>query len=136
MSSLYETLGVDKAADSSDIRRAYLKLSKTEHPDKGGSAERFKTIQNAYEILSDEQKRSYYDQTGQIQGEEVSSGNAMPFPFDLGAMFGGMGFGGGGGPFGGMNFGGGGSASSVRQKRPKAPSKTHEISLSLREYFV
>jgi len=136
MSSLYETLGVDKNADPGEIRRAYLKLSKTEHPDKGGSAERFKTIQNAYEVLSDEQKRSYYDQTGQIQGEDGGGGggNGMPFPFDLGAMFGGMGFG-GGGPFGGMNFGGGGGGPVPNRKRPKAPSKTHEISLSLRDYF-
>jgi DnaJ family protein A protein 2 len=53
----------------------------------------------------------------------------MPFPFDLGAMFGGMGF---GGPFGGMGFGG---PQQQRQKRPKAPPKTHEIGLTLKDFF-
>jgi len=131
MPSLYESLGIERNADSGEIRRAYLKLSKTEHPDKGGDADRFKVIQNAYEILSDEQKRGYYDQTGQVPGEEVSNGGGgMPFPFDLGAMFGGMGF---GGPFGGMGFGGGGN--QMRQKRPKAPPKTHEIGLTFKDFF-
>ena len=132
MRSLYEVLGVERNADPGEIRKAYLKLSKTEHPDKGGDAERFKSISQAYETLSDEQKRNYYDQTGQIQGEEqggVQNGGGMPFPFDLGAMFGGMGF---GGPFGGMPFGGGGGP---KQKRPKAPSKSHEIHLTLRDFF-
>ena len=136
MPSLYETLGVDRSADPGEIRKAYLKLSKTEHPDKGGDAERFKSISQAYETLSDEEKRNYYDQTGQIQGEEQGGGahpGGIPFPFDLGAMFGGMGFG-GGGPFGGMPFGGGGG-NAVKQKRPKAPPKSHEINLTLRDFF-
>ena len=45
--SLYEDLGLSKGADSQEIRRAYLKLSKTEHPDKGGDEERFKKLQTA-----------------------------------------------------------------------------------------
>lgn len=135
MSSLYEQLGLQKDADPGEIRRAYLKLSKTEHPDKGGDADRFKVIQGAYEVLSDEEKRNYYDQTGQIQGEGGQGGGGMPqgFPFDLGAMFGGMGFG-AGSPFGGgMQFGGG--QQQVRQKRPKAPPKIHDIGLTLRDFF-
>jgi DnaJ-class molecular chaperone len=132
MPSLYETLGLGKGADAGEIRKAYLKLSKTEHPDKGGSEERFKKISQAYEILSDDQKRGYYDQTGQIPGDEAptSGGGGMPFPFDLGAMFGGMGF--GGNPFGGNPFGGG---QQMRQKRPKAPPKTHDIGLTLKDFF-
>jgi DnaJ family protein A protein 2 len=132
MPSLYEDLGVDRGADSQEIRRAYLKLSKTEHPDKGGNAERFKVIQNAYEVLSDEQKRAVYDQTGQIQGDEMQGqpgGMPFGFPFDLGAMFGGMG---GGFPFGG---GGGGGGGPKRQKGKKAPPKIHEINLTLRDFF-
>lgn len=132
MPSLYEDLGVERGADSQEIRRAYLKLSKTEHPDKGGDAERFKIIQNAYEVLSDEQKKAVYDQTGQVQGDEVQQqGGGMPFgfPFDLGAMFGGMG-GGGGFPFPGM-----GGGQHRRQKGKKAPPKIHELNLTLRDFF-
>ena len=131
--SLYESLGVDRGADSQEIRKAYLKLSKTEHPDKGGDAERFKVIQNAYEVLSDEHKRSIYDQTGQIQGDEQQQGmpGGMPFgfPFDIGSMFGGMG---GGFPFPGM---GGGGVPQRKQKGKKAPPKIHEINLTLRDFF-
>jgi DnaJ family protein A protein 2 len=131
MPSLYENLGLERGADQQEIRRAYLKLSKTEHPDKGGDAERFKVIQNAYEVLSDEQKRAVYDQTGQVQGDE-QQGGGMPFgfPFDIGAMFGGMG---GGFPFPGMGMGGGGQ--SRRQKGRKAPPKIHEINLSIHDFF-
>lgn len=129
MPSLYEDLGIDRSADSQEIRRAYLKLSKTEHPDKGGDAERFKVIQNAYEVLSDEQKRAVYDQTGQIQGDEMQGqpgGMPFGFPFDIGAMFGGM---------GGFPFGGGGGPTQRRQKGKKAPPKIHEINLTLRDFF-
>jgi DnaJ homolog subfamily A member 2 len=135
--SLYENLGVERGADPQEIRKAYLKLSKTEHPDKGGDAERFKVIQNAYEVLSDERKRSIYDQTGQIQGDEQQQGGGMPggmpfgFPFDIGSMFGGMG---GGFPFGGMG-GMHGGGPQRRQKGKKAPQKIHEINLTLRDFF-
>ena len=89
--SLYEDLGLSRNADTQEIRKAYLRLSKTEHPDKGGDAERFKVIQNAYEVLSDEHKRSVYDQTGQIQGDEqqqqgMPGGMPFGFPFDIGSM--------------------------------------------------
>ena len=126
-------MGVERGADPQEIRRAYLKLSKTEHPDKGGNADRFKVIQNAYEVLSDERKRSIYDQTGQVQGDEMQQqgGGGMPFgfPFDIGAMFGGMG---GGFPFPGM---GGGGPGQRPPKRKKAPPKIHEINLTLRDFF-
>ena len=127
MPSLYEDLGVERNADPQEIRRAYLKLSKTEHPDKGGNPERFKVIQNAYEVLSDENKRSIYDQTGQIQDEEMQGGHpgGMPFgfPFDIGAMF------------GGFPFGGGGPQVQKRPKGKKAPPKIHEINLTLCDFF-
>ena len=62
--SLYERLGLSKGASSQEIRKAYLNLSRTEHPDKGGNEEKFKKLQEAYEILSDDEKRGFYDQTG------------------------------------------------------------------------
>jgi DnaJ family protein A protein 2 len=131
MPSLYESLGIERNADSQEIRRAYLKLSKTLHPDKGGDPEKFKVIQEAYEVLSDENKRNIYDQTGRIQGEEIQENGGMPFgfPFDLGAMFG-MG---GGFPFGGG--GGGGGPFPQRKRGKKAPPKIHEIHLTLRDFF-
>lgn len=134
MPSLYEELGIERTADAQEIRKAYLKLSKTQHPDKGGDAERFKVIQNAYEVLSDDQKRAVYDQTGQIQGDEMQGhpgGMPFGFPFDLGAMFGGMGGGMGGFPFGG----GGGGPMQKKQKGKKAPPKIHEINLTLNDFF-
>ena len=130
--SLYEDLGIQNGADSQEIRRAYLKLSKTEHPDKGGSEERFKKIQQAYEILSDDGKKQFYDQTGQIPGQEEQQQG--PFgggiPFDLAGMFGGM-FNGGmqGNPF--MQ----GQSHSRQMKRPKGPAKVHEIGLTLHDFF-
>lgn len=125
--NLYERLGVSRGADGGEIRRAYLRLSKTAHPDKGGSEDEFKSIQQAYEILSSEEKRAMYDQTGQIPGEEGGGGGGQgpfPFPFDIGGMFGGM-F---GGPFGGHR-------PTRNTKRPKAPPKIHEIGLTLHDYF-
>lgn len=61
---LYETLGVEKDATKAQIRKAYLKLSKTHHPDKGGDSHKFKEISSAYEVLSDEDKRKTYDKYG------------------------------------------------------------------------
>lgn len=57
----YEILGVSKDASQSEIKKAYRDLVKIHHPDKGGSDEKFKEISEAYEILSDTQKRQDYD---------------------------------------------------------------------------
>jgi DnaJ family protein A protein 2 len=134
---LYERLGVSRGADGGEIRKAYLRISKTAHPDKGGSEEEFKRVQQAYEVLSDDQKRAIYDQTGQIPGEEGESGHGsagMPFHFDIGSMFGAA-FGGGGMFGGGMPFGPGRPVGVKQQKRPKAPPKIHEIGLTLRDFY-
>lgn len=126
--SLYEVLGLTNKADTQEIRRAYLKLSKTEHPDKGGTADKFKRIQEAYEILSDGDTRAFYDQTGQIPGAEsqgqhdgMSHGMPFNFPFNMSGMFGNM-------------FGGGMSRQQVR-KQQKGPPKIHEIGLSLHNFY-
>lgn len=64
----YEILGVDKSADSKTIKKAYRKLAKKYHPDlnKGSqeAAEKLKEVNEAYEVLSDEDKRKRYDQFG------------------------------------------------------------------------
>lgn len=59
--SHYETLGVSKDASPSDIKKAFRKLAMKEHPDKGGDVEKFKKINEAYETLSDNEKRQQYD---------------------------------------------------------------------------
>ena len=140
MADLYSVLGVPKTADAREIKKAYIDLAREHHPDKGGNEEEFKTIQRAYSILSDPQKRDMYDQTGQVLGEGGTPEGGGGIPFDLGQLFGGM-FG-GGGPFGGgMPFGfGGGSAppggppSSMRQPT-KAPPKIQSIHLTLADLY-
>lgn len=59
--SLYETLGISKDASKDDVKKAFRKLSLEHHPDKGGNEEKFKDISNAYEVLSDDDKRKNYD---------------------------------------------------------------------------
>lgn len=57
----YSILGVDKNSDDKDIKTAFRNLSKQHHPDKGGDAEKFKEINEAYTILSDTKQRNQYD---------------------------------------------------------------------------
>jgi len=66
--SLYDELEISRDANESDIKKAYRAMSLRHHPDRqGGNAEKFKKISEAYEILSDSQKRAQYDQEGTIQ---------------------------------------------------------------------
>ena len=58
---MYDTLGVSKSATEDDIKKAYKKLAMQHHPDRGGDAEMFKKISNAYETLIDPQKRAIHD---------------------------------------------------------------------------
>lgn len=100
----YETLGVDRAASDDDLRKAYRKLARKYHPDLNpgdkSAEERFKSVQEAYDVLSDSKKRQMYDQVGFYSDK-------AGFP---GAGPGGHGGGGGfesGGPnmgFGGFDF--------------------------------
>jgi len=86
----YEHLGVDRTSSPSDIKKAYRKLASKHHPDKGGDAEQFKKIQEAYDTLSDPQKKEQYDNPNPFgQGFE---GN-MNFEDIFGSIFGGGGFG-------------------------------------------
>jgi DnaJ-class molecular chaperone len=68
---LYDVLGVDKDATSADIKKAYRKKAKTEHPDAGGSSEKFTELTLAYECLSDDEKRDRYDRTGETGGSSI-----------------------------------------------------------------
>ncbi|MGC9603452.1 MAG: DnaJ C-terminal domain-containing protein [Minisyncoccia bacterium] len=104
----YKILGVGKTATEEDIKKAYRKLAHQYHPDKqGGNEAKFKEINEAYQVLSNKDKRAQYDRFGQVfEGGGAGGGNpfAGGFPND----FGGFGFGGqpGGGGFN-WNVGGG-----------------------------
>ncbi len=114
--SLYETLGVSKDASQDEIKKAYRRLARKYHPDinkDSGAEEKFKEINAAYEILSDEQKRKQYDQYGDSMfgGQNFhdfasSQGNA-DLDEILRNIFGG-GMHGGFGGFSSGGFGGGG----------------------------
>ncbi len=92
MNDYYTILGVNKNASNEDIKKAYRKLAHQYHPDKGGSAEKFKQINEAYQILSNKEKREQYDKYG--RGFEGAGGGAGQ------AGFGGQGF-----DFNGFDFG-------------------------------
>ena len=93
--SLYDILGVKSTDSSTDIKKAYLKLARIHHPDKGGDPEQFKEICNASEILTDEKKRRIYDETGMTDGQlpennGFPSGFTFPFEVNFNDLFGGM----------------------------------------------
>src|ERR1700720_83679 len=100
----YELLGVGRKAAQKEIRQAYRKLARKYHPDLNpgdkSSEEKFKQVQEAYDVLSDAKKRQMYDQFG----FETSAPGGMPEGVDPGDVqfdFGGFDFGGGGGSGGG-----------------------------------
>lgn len=64
MTDHYQTLGVARNASDEDIKRAFRKLAMKHHPDRGGDAEQFKQIEEAYRILSNPQSRAQYDNPG------------------------------------------------------------------------
>ena len=127
----YEVLGLQKGATADEIKKAYRKLAKENHPDlhPGDKAceERFKEVNEAYEVLSDDDKRAKYDQYGHA-AFDPSAG------FGGGAGFGGFGgfsdFGDLGDIFGDI-FGFGGGAS----RNPNAPRKGANIRVQLNVSF-
>lgn len=121
----YETLGVEKSASADDIKSAYRKLAKQYHPDlnKGNedAAHKFKEVNEAYQVLSDDQKRQQYD----------TYGNA-----DMGGGFNGQGGFGGFEGFGGFGdifeniFGGG-----MRGRSQNGPQRGSDIRVGMRLEF-
>lgn len=119
----YEVLGISKDASKEEIKKAYRKLSKQYHPDinkEADASEKFQEVKEAYEVLSDEQKRAQYDQFGH---QDPNQG------------FGGGGFGGAEG-FGfddifSTFFGGG-----TRRRDPNAPRKGDDLQYSMTIDFL
>jgi molecular chaperone DnaJ len=89
----YETLGVTRTATEDEIKKAYRRLAMKYHPDRNphdkDTEEKFKEIKEAYEILSDSQKRGRYDQFGHAGVDASMGGGARGFDFgDIGDIFG------------------------------------------------
>jgi molecular chaperone DnaJ len=72
----YQILGIDKKASKDDIKKAFRKLAHQYHPDKkGGNADKFKEVNEAYTVLSDDKKRAEYDSYGRVFSDASYSGN-------------------------------------------------------------
>ena len=89
---LYDVLGIQKGANEQEIKRAYRRLAREYHPDVNkakGADEKFKEVQSAYDVLSDPQKRSRYDQFGVTDDQaEIGGGGFGGFEgFSGGAGF-------------------------------------------------
>ncbi|MDO8557641.1 MAG: molecular chaperone DnaJ [bacterium] len=122
----YNILGVSKDASDDDIKKAYRRLAHQHHPDKtGGNEKKFKEINEAYQVLSDGQKRAQYDQFGTaFQGGGAQGG------FDFSDFMNGAGGGGVdlGSIFGDM-FGGGFSSRTRRDRRQG--ERGHDIAIDV-----
>lgn len=120
----YEVLGVAKDADAEDVKKAYRKLARQYHPDvnkETGAEEKFKEVKEAYDVLSDSQKRAQYDRFGhQDPNQGFGQGG-----FDSSGM-------GGFGDIFDMFFGGGGG----RRSNPNAPRKGSDLQYSMAIEFT
>ncbi|KAI5423384.1 Chaperone protein dnaJ A6, variant 2 [Lathyrus oleraceus] len=120
----YDILGVSKSAGEDEIKKAYRKAAMKNHPDKGGDPEKFKELGQAYEVLSDPEKKELYDQYGEDalkEGMGGGGGSSFHNPFDLFESF-----------FGGAGFGGGPSRGR-RQKQGE--DVVHSLQVSLEDVF-
>lgn len=130
----YEVLGVDKGASASEIKKAYRKLALKYHPDKNPddsvAEEKFKEAAEAYEVLSDDNKRERYNRFGHAGMKGAAGGGNHMNMEDIFSQFGDI-FGGafGGGFGGGSDFGGGGG----RRRRMKGSDLRIKVKLSLEE---
>ena len=126
----YEVLGVDKDADARTIKRAFLKLARKLHPDvnkEPDAEERFKEVNEAYSVLSDDEKRSNYDRYGDPNGPGGFGSDYV----DVSDIFGGSGFG-----FGDIFdsfFGGSARSGSGSQARTRGRDMGIHLQVTLEE---
>lgn len=139
----YDILGVPRTATADEIKKAFRKQARKHHPDAGGSEAKFKEINEAYEILSDEEKRKQYDTYGRYFGGNVPPGG----PGASGAGRPGGGFPGGGFPGGASyqtvdmgdlgdlfgNLFGGGADTSRRTSAHRGADIQYDLTLSFEE---
>lgn len=143
----YKTLGVNKSATEKDIKQAYRRLARENHPDVNpgdkNAERRFQEINEAYEVLSDAENRKKYDQLGsnwRQAGARRGPGGGQEVHFDFGDLFGG---GGGGDSMGGSGFssfferffGGGGRGPSASASASSQPAPSVEVEVSLAEAY-
>jgi len=129
--TLYETLGVKKAASPDEIKKAYRKLARQYHPDTNqgdkSAEERFKQVQTAYDVLSDPEKRKAYDRFGSTNGRGAPGPGGVNVDFgdlgDLGDILGGI--------FG--NFGG--AARGARGRARTQPVRGADVETEVRLSF-
>lgn len=133
----YAILGVPKTASADEIKKAFRRLAHEHHPDKGGNEQRFKDVNEAYQVLGDEKKRAAYDRFGSAAFEQGGPGPGGFGGFDF------NGFGGGGfqvnmddlGDLGdvlGEMFGFG-RASGGRRGKPRGQDISIDLELSFKE---
>lgn len=137
----YEVLGIDKSASEADIKKAFKKLARKYHPDLNRddpkvAEAKFKEVNEAYEVLSNPQKKAQYDQFGHAAFDGSAGGGAGGF----GGFGGGGGFGGfGGGAEGGfgdifdMFFGGSGGGRSRRPGPERGSDLRYDLEISFEE---
>ncbi|CAK8535478.1 unnamed protein product [Lathyrus sativus] len=119
----YEVLGVSKSASPDDLKKAYKKAAIKNHPDKGGDPEKFKELAQAYEVLSDPEKREIYDQYGEDALKEgMGGGGGGHDPFDIFSSF-----------FGGGGFPGGGSRG---RRQRHGEDVVHPLKVSLEDLYL
>ncbi len=131
----YEVLGVPRDSDARTIKGAYRKLAMKHHPDRNPdnaeAEDKFKEAAEAYEVLSDDQKRAIYNRAGH---EGLRSGGMNPQYQDMGDIFSHFGdifsefFGGAGGGFGGFQGGGGG-----RQRPTVGADLRYDLEITLEQ---
>ncbi|KAL1505739.1 hypothetical protein ABEB36_005233 [Hypothenemus hampei] len=118
----YDILGVKPGCSQDDLKKAYRKLALKYHPDKNpNEGERFKQISQAYEVLSDPEKKSIYDQGGEQALKEGGVSGGFSSPMDLFDMF-----------FGGSGFGG---PRGGRRRERKGKDVVHQLTVSLEELY-